>query len=115
MASLSEETKKNLTSQLVKLGDMLGDGLQHEPGGKWISREYNKICRALGLTPARPRANNSQLINEHMAKRITEVVCRECSGHLKQTRSGSMRAKCEACGAVFRLLTVSRRKKGRTS
>ena len=36
-----------LYRQLVKLGDMMGDGLHHEPDGKWIEKEYNKICKVL--------------------------------------------------------------------
>lgn len=34
------EDNKKLHEQLIKLGDMMGDGLHHEDGGKWIEREY---------------------------------------------------------------------------
>lgn len=41
-SGLSKEVEDRLYGQLVKLGDMMGDGLHHEPGGKWISRDYKK-------------------------------------------------------------------------
>ena len=62
-AVLSEETKAHLHSQLIKLGDMMGDGLHHEPDGRWISKEYTKVLRALGIAPKQKRANNSEVIN----------------------------------------------------
>lgn len=99
---LSMEDKKRLHSQLVKLGDMMGDGLHHEPDGKWIRREYNQVLKALGISTSKPR--NVSGINERMAQRVEDVKCPKCSGNLKQTRSGSKRAKCESCGSKFQLL-----------
>ena len=91
-----------LYRQLIRLGDMMGDGLHHDPGGKWISREYKKILRSLGIMPK--RKNNSKAINNLIAKRIKKVVCQKCQGCLKQSRSGSKRAICVDCGAKFQLL-----------
>ncbi|WP_417883602.1 hypothetical protein [Vibrio rumoiensis] len=99
-----EDNKAFHHRQLVKLGDMMGDGLHLEPGGKWISQEYKKIAQALGLIPKRKRANNSKAINERMAERVKETPCTFCKGELKQTRSGSMRARCVECGKLFGLL-----------
>lgn len=39
---MGEATKAHLHRQLVKLGDMMGDGLHLEPDGKWISKEYKQ-------------------------------------------------------------------------
>ena len=101
-----------LHHQLVKLGDMMGDGLHHEPDGKWIAKEYKKIAKALGyLANDKPKANNSEKINERMLERVKEVLCQKCNGQLTQTRSGSAKAKCNACGSVFKLLVVKKVRK----
>lgn len=92
-----------LGQQLIRLGDMMGDGEHLEPGGKWISKEYGKIARALGYVPKRKRPNVTA-IDEHMKRRVTEVKCQKCNGQLKQTRGGSKRARCGGCGAKYQLL-----------
>ena len=106
---MNEDTKKHLGNQLIKLGDMMGDGLHHESDGKWIAKEYQRVSKALGYGPL--RANNSAPINARMAQRVTEVACQNCGGTLKQTRSGSMKARCTSCKAGFTLLTIKRGKK----
>jgi len=102
MNKLDDKTNAHLHSQLVKLGDMMGDGLHLEPGGKWINTEYRKILKSLGMLP--PRKNNSAVINEKMIKRVAQVPCPNCNGILKQTRSGAKRAKCQQCGNLYKLL-----------
>lgn len=102
MTQLSEEAKKRLHSNLVKLGDMMGDGLHHEPDGRWIAVEYRKTLRALGMLPKTKR--NVSGINKAMERRVKEVQCPKCQGALKQTRSGAKRAKCTKCEALFQLL-----------
>jgi len=37
---MGSDNNEHLLAQLVKLGDMMGDGLHNEPDGKWIEREY---------------------------------------------------------------------------
>ncbi len=102
--ALSQEAEDRNYRQLVKLGDMMGDGLHHEPGGKWIEKEYTRVAKALGLIEPKKRANNSAEINERMAERVKEVSCPGCQQPLKQTRSGSMKAKCTGCGSKYSLL-----------
>jgi len=99
---MDAQTKQHLYNQLIKLGDMMGDGLHHEPDGKWISREYTKVAKALGLIKPKPR--NTQAINDHMAKRVADVACQKCGCTLKQTRSGSKRAACTECESKYQLL-----------
>jgi len=89
-------------SQLVKLGDMMGDGLHLEPDGKWISREYKAHLKSLGLLPK--RKNNTSIINDAMVSRVSEITCGNCSGKLKQNRSGSKRATCINCKSQWKLL-----------
>jgi hypothetical protein len=102
MKELPQETVSHLHNQLIKLGDMMGDGLHLEPDGKWISSEYRKICKTLGYI--KPTKRNVSGINERMAQRTKDVSCGKCGGNLIQTRSGSKRAKCESCGAKWQLL-----------
>lgn len=87
-----------MLSQLVKLGDMMGDGLHLESGGRWISKEYAKVTRALGYAP--PRACNTEAINKAMAEALEKSSC-QCGSTLKQSRSGSFRAACTACGKRY--------------
>lgn len=99
---MQAETREHLHRQLVKLGDMMGDGLHKEPDGKWIEREYRKVMVALGMIPK--RKNNSSAINQRMAQRVKDVSCKNCGGQLKQTRSGSKRAACVTCFSKWQLL-----------
>lgn len=99
--------KDLLEDRLVRLGDMMGDGLHLEPGGRWIEREYKKTLKSLGLLELVKRKNNSNKINEFMAKRLKEVKC-TCGSELVQSRSGSFIGKCNKCGKKF--ILGSRRK-----
>ncbi|WP_205932292.1 hypothetical protein [Pseudomonas viridiflava] len=87
-----------LRSQLVRLGDMLGDGLGDEPGGAWIRKEYKSTLRALGYTI--PRANNADSINKSVATFLAKTNC-PCGGRLVQTRSGAKKAVCIVCSAKY--------------
>lgn len=97
-----KERKDFLHRQLIKLGDMMGDGLHHEPDGKWIPKEYRKILKSLGIGPK--KKNHAEAINKAMLERIKTVKCTQCSGHLCQVRSGSMVGQCVDCGAKYKLL-----------
>lgn len=89
-----------LLNQLVKLGDMMGDGLHHEPDGKWIEKEYRKVAEQLGIIKQRPKSNDE--IDRYMAERCNVEKC-ECGGVLKQSRKGAFVAKCVRCGLKYRL------------
>ncbi|EOX4129411.1 hypothetical protein ACPF4J_002537 [Vibrio cholerae] len=105
MYEISAETKDRLHKDLIKFGDMIGDGLHLEPDGKWISREYRKTLKALGHDiPQKPRVSHLPQINERMEQRVREVKCGKCGGELKQSRSGSKRAVCQSCGGKWQLL-----------
>lgn len=88
-------------NQFIKLGDMIGDGLHLEPGGKWITKEYNKLAKILipdlATTSKKVRQETNQRLNESIQKRLEEVKCPECNSELKQTRSGSKKVKCTGC------------------
>lgn len=99
--------KDLLEDRLVRLGDMMSDGLHLEPGGKWIEKEYKETLKALGLLESVKRKNNSDKINEFMDNRLKEVKC-TCGSELVQSRSGSFIGKCVKCGKKF--ILGSRRK-----
>lgn len=101
---MDDATRSHLSNQLVRLGDMMGDGLHLESDGKWISKEYRKVAKALGYIPKADRSGRIKAIDSHMVKRVVDVKCQKCSGALKQTRSGSKRAKCQSCSSLFQLL-----------
>lgn len=98
--SAKTSTKEDALRRLVKLGDMMGDGLHLEPGGGWITKEYRRAMKQAGMMPTKPRDTTG--IDEYMAKRVTEEKC-NCGGTLEQTRKGSFRAKCIVCGAKWQL------------
>jgi len=105
-SKLSEETRKRLGDQLIKLGDMMGDGMHLESDGKWIEKEYKKVAQALGYIPKTKRKRTKasvEEINNHMIRRCSGVKCR-CGGEFEQTRSGSMTAKCTTCTGKATLL-----------
>jgi hypothetical protein len=97
-----------LHNQLIKLGDMMGDGLHHESDGKWIEKEYKKVYRALypeNFTEQRKLINEKR--NNKIAEKLLTVKCPNCKSDLKQTRSGSKKVICIACNSkfVFRVRT----------
>lgn len=91
-----------LHRQLIRLGDMMGDGVHLEPGGKWISVEYRRVCKALGIL--KKRKMPTAQIDSAMEKRLADIVCPSCGGRLLQSRRGSFRAVCQACGGKFQVL-----------
>ena len=40
---MEERENQDLWNRFIRLGDMMGDGLHHEPDGKWIERDYKPI------------------------------------------------------------------------
>ena len=94
------DPRESLHNQLVKLGDMLGDGLGDEPDGAWIKREYRAVAKALGYGP--PRRNNTALINSRVAQFLENNRC-DCGGALRQTRKGAMRVVCGSCCNTYQL------------
>lgn len=93
--------------QFCRLGEMMGDGLHHEPDGKWIAKEYRKLSKLLiGDIPElkeeqkRKRKLKAANIDEQMAKILAAKKC-ECGGNLKQKRSGAKVAYCETCNTRY--------------
>jgi hypothetical protein len=100
----NEEVKINtdfLSNQLIKLGDMMGDGLHHEE--PWIAREYSKIAKALHPEIYQDiRKKKSDNVNEQMKKLLLGKKCTIClNGVLAQSRKGSKKIKCLLCGARY--------------
>ena len=101
-------------NQFCWLGEMISDGLADEPDGAWIRKEYRQMAIALGIAKPsdfrKPRKNHNKQINDFMAERLKIAVCKKCGGKLKQTRSGSLRGKCEKCNLIYVLGKIKRKK-----
>lgn len=94
-----------LHNQLVKLGDMMGDGLHHESDGKWIEKEYSKIFNQLYPEHKKElRKKKADRINEQIKNLLETKTC-PCGGKLKQSRSGSIILYCEVCDNRFKAVT----------
>jgi len=100
---------KFLWDQFAKLGEMIGDGLHHEPDGKWISKEYKKLSRILipeiREAESKRRSMINKVRNEKIAEFLKDKNCPECNGILLQTRSGSKKVKCTQCGNRYVIST----------
>lgn len=96
-----EEDRDYLHRQLVRLGDMMGDGLHHESDGKWIEKEYAKVFNALHPELAKKkRLEKNKKVNEQMKSILEKFRC-ECGGKVTQGRSGSKVAYCK-CGKRYK-------------
>jgi hypothetical protein len=105
------EDKDFLWRQFVKLGDMMGDGLHHEPDGKWIVKEYNQLAKILipelKEQDKEKRKIKADNVDKQMTKLLAERKC-SCGGTLTQKRSGTKVAYCTQCNNRY----VARTKKG---
>lgn len=90
------------TSDLVKLGDMIGDGLADEKGGAWIKKEYKRIVDKLKKSNPDWIKAQKEGIDFKMEKLLENFKCVKCGSGVKQVRSGSWIAKCLNCSARFK-------------
>lgn len=96
------QDKDYLHRQLIKLGDMMGDGLHHEADGKWIQREYRAIAKQLFPEHyAGQSKRKNDAVNAAMIKFLAEHKC-GCGGELKQVRSGSVVNQCQVCKKKYK-------------
>lgn len=89
---------------------MMGDGLHHEAGGKWISAEYRKISKLLYPEEfAKKRKQKAEQINQRIAELLPLRKCTKlinpnvCGADLKQSRSGSKVVLCTKCDGKYKL------------
>lgn len=96
--------KDHMWRQFCHLGEMMGDGLHHEPDGKWITKEYKRLAKILlpetKQFDAERRKVKAQKINEQMQKLLQLKKC-TCGGELKQGRVGSKVAYCQSCNQRY--------------
>lgn len=91
-----------LWRQFCRLGEMMGDGLHHEAGGRWISCEYKRLSRILMPDVfAEMRKNKADAVDVQMDKLIKTVKCKKCGGDLRQSRKGSKVAYCNDCNTRY--------------
>ena len=93
-------------ARFVRLGDLMGDGLHHEPDGKWITKEYKALSRKLvpGIREAETakRSQRNVMINLNVIKFLKTWKC-GCGWWGKQTRSGAKMIQCQGCKTRYKL------------
>jgi hypothetical protein len=99
-----DDKQQHLWDQFCKLGDMMGDGLHNEPGGKWISRDYGKLAKILIPDMKEAMSIKRKLkaanIDAQMSKLLEGKKC-NCGGDIKQGRSGTKVAYCQSCNLRY--------------
>lgn len=92
-----------LSNRLIKLGDMMGDGLHHEPDGKWIEREYRDTLKALYPELYKNmRKHKADSTDKQMSALLAENKSSCCDAPLRQSRKGSKIAYCTQCNNRFK-------------
>lgn len=98
--SNGESNDDYLHRQLVKLGDMMGDGLHYEE--PWIAKEYARVAKQLMPEHYENiRKAKSDSRDDKMKELLKGFKCRKCEGAVVQTRKGSKTAKCLMCNARY--------------
>ncbi len=109
---MEERENQDLWNRFIRLGDMMGDGLHHEPDGKWIERDYKRISRILipeiKEADKQKRKNRAININKQIDALLQNKKC-SCGGNLIQKRSGTKVVYCELCNS--RYVAVAKKKK----
>ncbi len=87
-----ESETDRLHQQLIKLGDMMGDGLHHED--PWISREYRKVLKALHpeMFPSKKRKPSQKLI-----RTLIPCTCGAKGWVFVRFNEGKVGIKCKDC------------------
>ncbi len=86
-----------LALQLHGLECRMQRGEHLQEGGQQLMREYRKLKAVQGSGLRKAKKDHS-LVDQAMVKRLAACGCSACGGVLKQARSGSLRAICQACG-----------------
>lgn len=110
---MTEKEKQDEIDRLYGLLDKCGQILadwDEEKRPTYYEKEYRRIIRQLAkLEPEnwpnfKVKRDYTQR-NKMIADWCQNNKCPACGGQLRQTRSGSLRVACEACGKKLQLLT----------
>ena len=84
--------KSRLHKDLIKLGDMIGDGLHYEDPS--ISREYRKVAKQLypEMYPSKKRKPSQQFI-----RTLKECDCGAKGWSFTRYQNGNVGLKCKQC------------------
>lgn len=105
---MSEDFNANQWHRFCRLGEMIGDGLHHEPDGKWITRDYNRLAKI--LVPEIKEAKKEQRrlkainVNKQIDTLLQTKKC-SCGGDLIQKRSGTKIVYCKICNSRYKAVT----------
>ena len=84
--------KQRLHKDLIKLGDMMADGLHHEDPS--ISREYRNVAKQLfpEMYPSKKRKPSQQFI-----RTLKECDCNSKGWSFVRFKNGNVGLKCKSC------------------
>jgi hypothetical protein len=102
--------KDFLHRQLIKLGDMMGDGLHHESDGYWIKKEYAKIVKILYPKSKEQKEKELSDKNKKILAYLETAKCSQCQGKLAQKRYAAMTVYCIDCKAKHQLKFAKRKR-----
>lgn len=104
----TRETDDFVWEQFCRLGEMIGDGLHHEPDGKWITRDYNRLAKILVPGIKEALQAKRKLKADHVTKQISELIkvkkC-SCGGELIQKRKGTKVVYCKDCNSRYKAIS----------
>lgn len=92
-----QDDNEYLALQLYGLECRLQRGEHLQAGGEQLMREYRRLKATQGKGLRKPKKDHSA-VDQAMADQVATCTCATCGGQLKQARSGSLRAICQACG-----------------
>lgn len=85
--------RNRLHKELVKLGDMMGNGLHHEE--PWIAKEYRKVAKLLypEMYPTKKHKPSQQLV-----RTLKECDCGQKGWSFARYKNGLVGLNCKKCG-----------------
>lgn len=83
----------DLHEQLIKLGDMMGEGMHHDDPS--IEKEYRRVAKLLypEMYPRKKRRPSQQLIST-----LIKCTCGQEGWTYTRYKNGSVGIKCKNCG-----------------
>jgi len=97
MSKLTDAERERLSKDLIKLGDILGDGDLEPSDEKYFKKEYKKVFGLLYPEVNRAKRKNRMIaVNKRVLRLIEKNKC-SCGGEYRQSRSGSLICYCKKC------------------
>ncbi|PJZ51594.1 hypothetical protein [Leptospira adleri] len=96
---MQDISREYLSNRLIKLGDMIGDGLHHE--NKSISSEYKRVLHELHPEIKKRKMEKGREQMNEMVNSVIETRSCDCGGKFIQKRKGAKVIICSSCKKRF--------------